>query len=105
MRRRPSLRKSCPSSKLRAVLEALRGKALGGSSAVNAAVAIRARAADFAKWSALGIRGWSFNEVLASYKAIENFAGWRRSLPRALWSPPHPRAEAGRAHALTQRLH
>jgi len=72
MRRRPSLRKSCPSSKLRAVLEALRGKALGGSSAVNAAVALRARAADFAKWSALGIRSWSFNEVLASYKAIEN---------------------------------
>jgi choline dehydrogenase len=53
-------------------IRALRGKALGGSSAVNAAVAIRARAADFAKWSAIGIRGWSFDEVLASYKAIEN---------------------------------
>ena len=45
---------------------------LGGSSAVNAGVAIRARAADFAKWSAIGIRGWSFAEVLASYKAVEN---------------------------------
>lgn len=53
-------------------IRALRGKALGGSSAVNAAVAIRARAADFAKWSALGIQGWSFDDVLASYKAIEN---------------------------------
>src|SRR5205823_5407147 len=32
----------------------------------------RARAADFAKWSALGIQGWSFDDVLASYKAVEN---------------------------------
>lgn len=53
-------------------IRALRGKALGGSSAVNAAVAIRARAADFAKWSALGIQGWSFDQVLTSFKAIEN---------------------------------
>ena len=53
-------------------IRALRGKALGGSSAVNAAVAIRARPADFAKWSALGIQGWSFDDVLASYKAVEN---------------------------------
>jgi choline dehydrogenase len=53
-------------------IKALRGKTLGGSSAVNAAVAIRARAADFAKWSAIGMQGWSFDEVLTSYKAIEN---------------------------------
>src|SRR6516225_7271228 len=53
-------------------IKALRGKTLGGSSAVNAAVAIRARDADFAKWSALGIQGWFFDEVLTSYKAVEN---------------------------------
>jgi len=53
-------------------IRAPRGKALGGSSAVNAGVAIRAREADFAKWSALGIQGWSFDDVLASYKAVEN---------------------------------
>ena len=28
--------------------------------------------ADFAKWSAIGIQGWSFGEVLTSYKAVEN---------------------------------
>ena len=33
---------------------------------------MRARAADFAKWSALGMQGWSFDDVLASYKAVEN---------------------------------
>jgi choline dehydrogenase len=49
-----------------------RGKALGGSSAVNAGVAIRARADDFAKWAALGVEGWSFDEVMATFKELEN---------------------------------
>src|ERR1700739_4193764 len=35
-------------------MPAARGKVLGGSSAVNAAVAIRPRPADFAKWGARG---------------------------------------------------
>jgi choline dehydrogenase len=51
---------------------ALRGKVLGGSSAVNAAVAMRARPSDFARWSTHGIEGWSFEEVLPFYKAMEN---------------------------------
>src|ERR1700741_4017352 len=41
-----------------------RGKVLGGSSAVNAGVAVRARAADFAKWGGHGAEGWSFGDVL-----------------------------------------
>lgn len=49
-----------------------RGRVLGGSSAVNAAVAMRARATDFARWSARGIQGWSFDEVLPTFKALEN---------------------------------
>jgi choline dehydrogenase len=53
-------------------IRALRGKALGGSSTVNAAVAIRARAADFAKWTRRGIDGWTFDDVLPAFKAIEN---------------------------------
>ena len=51
---------------------ALRGKVLGGSSAINAAVAMRARPSDFARWSAHGIEGWSFDDVLPIYKAMEN---------------------------------
>lgn len=54
------------------MIPAPRGKVLGGCSCVNAAVAIRARAADFAKWTARGIKGWSFEDVLPAYKAIEN---------------------------------
>ncbi|MGW4484381.1 GMC family oxidoreductase [Amycolatopsis sp. NPDC004368] len=53
-------------------IPAIRGKALGGSSAVNAAVAIRSRPADFAKWAAAGIEGWTWDEVLPSFRAIEN---------------------------------
>jgi choline dehydrogenase len=49
-----------------------RGKVLGGSSAVNAAVAIRARKADLAKWAEHGVEGWSYDEVLPTFKAIEN---------------------------------
>jgi choline dehydrogenase len=49
-----------------------RGRVVGGSSAVNAAVAIRARPADFARWTKRGIDGWSWDEVLAAYKAMEN---------------------------------
>lgn len=53
-------------------VNAIRGKVLGGSSGVNAAVAMRARAADFARWTARGLRGWSFDDVLPYFKALEN---------------------------------
>src|SRR5438128_66085 len=36
-----------------------RGKALGGSSSVNACVAIRSRPSDLAKWASHGATGWS----------------------------------------------
>lgn len=49
-----------------------RGKVIGGSSAVNGTVAIRARPGDFARWTARGIEGWSFEDVLPFYKALEN---------------------------------
>lgn len=49
-----------------------RGRVIGGSSAVNAAVAMRARPADFARWAARGIEGWAWPEVLAAYRAMEN---------------------------------
>jgi choline dehydrogenase len=49
-----------------------RGRVIGGSSAVNAAVAMRARPADFARWARRGIEGWSWEEVFAAYRALEN---------------------------------
>jgi len=49
-----------------------RGRVVGGSSAVNGTVAMRARPPDFARWAKRGIEGWSWDEVLAAYKAMEN---------------------------------
>lgn len=51
-----------------------RGRVIGGSSAVNAAVAMRARPADFARWSRRGIENWAWPDVLATYRAMENTA-------------------------------
>lgn len=53
-------------------VNAIRGKVLGGSSGVNAAVAIRARPSDFARWATHGVEGWSFEDVLPIFKAMEN---------------------------------
>ena len=49
-----------------------RGKALGGSSAVNAAAAARARPADFARWAEHGLTDWSFADVLPFFRDLEN---------------------------------
>lgn len=47
---------------------AIRGKVLGGSSAVNGAVAIRARPEDFKRWN---LEGWSYEDVLPAFKKLE----------------------------------
>ncbi|MEB2774076.1 GMC family oxidoreductase N-terminal domain-containing protein [Algoriphagus sp. D3-2-R+10] len=45
-----------------------RGKVLGGSSAINGAVALRARPEDFKNWN---LPGWSFEEMLPYFKKLE----------------------------------
>ena len=49
-----------------------RGKALGGSSSVNATVAIRITPNDIRKWNEHGLEGWSVEDVAATFKAMEN---------------------------------
>lgn len=54
-------------------IPAPRGRTIGGSSSVNAGVAIRARAADFTAWQdRYGIKGWSYEEVLPTFRHMEN---------------------------------
>jgi choline dehydrogenase-like flavoprotein len=48
-----------------------RGKALGGSSAINAMVYARGHRWDYDHWAALGNKGWSFDEVLPYFKKSE----------------------------------
>jgi choline dehydrogenase-like flavoprotein len=48
-----------------------RGKALGGSSAINSMVYIRGNRKDYDGWAALGCAGWSYDEVLPIFKRME----------------------------------
>ncbi len=49
-----------------------RGRALGGSSAINAMVYMRGHPSDYDHWAALGNPGWSFADVLPVFKRTEN---------------------------------
>ncbi len=49
-----------------------RGKALGGSSAINSMVYIRGRPSDYDQWAALGCSGWDWNAVLPYFTRSEN---------------------------------
>ncbi|WCT73781.1 GMC family oxidoreductase N-terminal domain-containing protein [Sphingomonas naphthae] len=52
-----------------------RGKMFGGCSSINGGVYIRGDAADYDAWGAAGNEGWSYDEVLPAFRALENYAG------------------------------
>jgi choline dehydrogenase-like flavoprotein len=49
-----------------------RGKALGGSSAINAMVYTRGHRSDYDGWAAMGATGWSWDEVLPYFRLAEH---------------------------------
>ena len=69
-----------------------RGRGLGGSSAVNAQIAIRGVPEAFDEWAEAGCEGWSFASVLPHFKRIEHdpAAGdWHgKSGPVPVYHPP-----------------
>src|SRR6266567_1177856 len=49
----------------------LRARVLGGGSSINATNFSRAHPSDFARWTARGLAGWSYEDVLPYYKKME----------------------------------
>src|SRR6188768_4208678 len=56
-----------------------RGRTLGGTSSINAMIAVRGNRRDFDDWAAQGLDGWSFAEVLPYFKRLETH--WRGAGP------------------------
>ena len=51
-----------------------RGKMIGGSSSINAMLFVRGNSADYDGWAKDGAVGWSYDEVLPYFRALENFS-------------------------------
>ena len=49
-----------------------RGKAIGGSSAINAMIYMRGQSADYDHWRQLGLSGWGWDDVLPYFKKHED---------------------------------
>lgn len=49
-----------------------RGRALGGSSAINAMLYVRGHASDYDEWAEMGCAGWDWNGVLPFFRKAEN---------------------------------
>jgi choline dehydrogenase len=51
-----------------------RGKMLGGSSSMNAMLFVRGNSEDYDGWAKQGATGWSYDEVLPAFRAMEHFS-------------------------------
>jgi choline dehydrogenase len=51
----------------------VRGKVLGGSSSINGMLFVRGNRQNFDDWAADGCPGWGYDDVLPSYKRLENW--------------------------------
>jgi choline dehydrogenase len=59
-------------SRVQEPLQYFRGRGVGGSSAINGMMAIRATVEDFDGWAKLGCTGWGYEDVLPLLRAMEN---------------------------------
>lgn len=66
-----------------------RGKALGGSSTINAMIYAHGHPSDYARWADLGNPGWGFEDVLPYFKRSENNSIHRDSRYHGTDGPLH----------------
>jgi choline dehydrogenase len=50
-----------------------RGRVLGGCSSINAMIYMRGQRTDYDHWASLGLRGWSWDDVLPVFKRSEDY--------------------------------
>ncbi len=50
-----------------------RGRVLGGSGSINGLLFVRGNAKNYDDWAGDGCRGWAFQDVLSSFKRLENW--------------------------------
>ncbi len=53
----------------------VRGKVLGGSSSINGMLFVRGNRANYDGWATDGCPGWSYDEVLPSFRRLEDWEG------------------------------
>ena len=51
----------------------VRGRVVGGSGSINGMLFVRGNSQNYDDWAAAGCVGWSFSDVLASFKRMENW--------------------------------
>jgi 4-pyridoxate dehydrogenase len=56
-------------------IECTRGKVIGGCSSINAMGYVRGHRADYDRWAASGLTGWSYAEVLPYFRRQESWEG------------------------------
>jgi 4-pyridoxate dehydrogenase len=54
-------------------IEFLRGRVIGGCSSTNAMAYVRGHAADYDRWAASGLEGWSYADMLPWFRKQENW--------------------------------
>ncbi|GAB3669474.1 GMC family oxidoreductase N-terminal domain-containing protein [Actinocorallia lasiicapitis] len=57
-----------------------RGKVLGGSGSINGMVFVRGNRKNYDDWAADGCTGWSYEDVLPSFRKMENWEGGANDL-------------------------